>query len=98
MIQLFDLKPCSDYPDAVQAEGLISCALFSLKDFEQLLLSKGFIVYSIGNPIVLICRRADCMLIVKSDGSFNISQVLTEKFLLQIIHEIEAQIMLETRD
>lgn len=92
MIELYDLKPCSDYPHAVQAEGLIHKAVFSLIQIEQILLNNKFQVYSIGNPLVLICRNSECMLFVNSDGSFTISQVATKEILLQIIHGLEAQI------
>ncbi len=92
MIQLYDLKPCSDYPDAVQAEGKITTQDFFLQQFEKILLKISFQVYSIGDPIVLICRRNDSMLIVNSDGSFNISQVPTEEILLGIIHDIRIQL------
>ena len=66
MIQLYDTKPCADHMDSVQAEGVISKEHFSLSYFESLLRQIGFRVFSVGNPLVLICRRPDCLLLVNS--------------------------------
>ena len=92
MIQLNDVKSCSDYIGSVQIEGSVSKEHFSLSRFEQFLPHIGFKVFTIGNPTVLVCRRSDCIFFVKSDGNFQISQVSSKERLMQIIHEIEKQI------
>ena len=94
MIQLYDTKPCADHMDSVQAEGVISKEHFSLSYFESLLRQIGFRVFSVGNPLVLICRRPDCLLLVNSDGSFNISEVSSNEKLLQVVDEIRNQIII----
>lgn len=89
MICLHDIKPCSDYQGKLQVEGTIDKESFSLERFEAFLQAMDFTVFSLGNPKVLICRRKDCMLFVRANGIFTISEVSSEKELLQIIDEIE---------
>jgi hypothetical protein len=89
MIQLSDIKPCSDYRNRVQAEGLITETTISLNALEFCLRERNFKVFSIGDPLVLVCRRGDCMLLVKANGTFTISEVSSEEKLTQIIQEIE---------
>lgn len=92
MIHLYDIKPCSDFIDTVQVEGLICQDNFSIDPLEQILADLGFKIFSVGNPIVLICRRLDCLFLINSDGSFNLSEVKTKEKLLEIVQEIDIQI------
>lgn len=94
MIELYDIKPCADYRNTVQAEGQIRQENFSLNDIEQLLRDLNFKVFSLGEPLVLICKSKDCQLLVSSNGSFNISEVSSEEKLFQIIEEIESKIII----
>lgn len=88
MIQLFEIKPCADYHDHIQVEGLINSAGFSVDSFQAFLENIEFMTYSVGNPKVLICKRKDCLMMVHTDGSFNISQVASQEKLTQIVTAI----------
>lgn len=96
MIQLHDTKPCSDNIDFVQSDGFINQLFFSIEHFETIMSHINFNVFSIGDPKVLICKRSDCLILIQSDGSFNISQVSSKKELLRIIDEIQKNSTLPT--
>ena len=89
MFQIFSKKTCSVYVDYIQAEGVIIDVDFSLEFYESVLQKANFTVFSIGCPKTLICKRSDCLLFIKSDLTFNISQAKTDQVLHSVIYEIE---------
>ena len=92
MIKLHEMKTCADYQGSIQVEGSFN-ELGSLDFLEQILKHIHFRVFSIGNPRVLIGKRTDCMIIIGSNGTFNISQVLSHERLANIVSEIQEQII-----
>lgn len=88
MIQLSSTMPCADNYDSVQADGFIHKNNFSIDQFELLLITLDFKTCVIGNPKVLLCRRSDSMMLIQSNGHFNISKVSSEDDLKRIISEI----------
>lgn len=88
MIELFDIKPCADLHETIQAEGKFNLKNFSIPLVKPLIDQINFTTLSIGNPEVLVCKRQDCWLMIHSDGTFIISKILSRKTLETIIQEI----------
>ena|SRR3990167_9022521 len=98
MIQLNDIKPCSDNQGSFQLEGFIHDEYFSTTKIESILKRINFKTFSVGNPVVLICRRSDCLLLIYSNGNFTISEVSSKEKTLQIITEIKDNFQLLRRN
>lgn len=92
LMQLYDIIPCSDYHGKVQMGGKIENEEIALQDFVTILTNLGFRIFSLGNPVVFICRRQDCLFLLHADGNFSISEVSSKEILSQILNEIKNQI------
>ncbi len=95
-MQLYDIIPCSDYQGKVQMGGKIEEKEVPLSDFVSILTNLRFRIFSLGNPVVFVCKRQDCLFLLHSDGNFSISEVSSEENLSQIIEEIKNQIRKQT--
>lgn len=88
MIQLYEIKPCADYPDKIQVEGSFGNQV-TLKSLESLMQEIRFKVFSIGDPAVLICKRPDCLFIIDSEGNFTLSEAASQEIVQNVINQIK---------